>query len=290
MKLKKVLMYVIIKKHSHVGGGKMKNGISRDPRFEDFTISDIQLYEQSYFKNGSKVDFFSKPRIYHGLLWVKACTIDVYFPDGSKMRAEHGDVLYLPKGSHYRSVFSDVTDSVPTILFNCTLEFMGKSFALSDSVVRIRLSKTAEFEKLINIARSSPKSPTALKCAFYGIVELWRTSDLPKQPTMDASYAAIVPAISYIESHEHEGVFCTELAAICHMSPSFFRKKFSEALGVSPKEFCLRKRLDRANSLLESGEFTVSEVCELLGFSSPSYFSRIFYKKMGVHAVECLKK
>ena len=112
-----------------------------DPRTQDFTVFDLKLYEQNYFKNGSKVSFLSKPRIHHGLLYVKACKIDVHLPDGTTIHAERGDILYLPRGSHYESVFSDVTGRVTTLLLNFHIENRGESLSFSDSVELIRISK-----------------------------------------------------------------------------------------------------------------------------------------------------
>ena len=261
-----------------------------DPRTEDFTVLDLKFYEQNYFKNGSKVSFLSKPRIYHGLLYVKACKIDVHLPDGTTIHAERGDILYLPSGSHYESVFSDVTGRVTTLLLNFRIENRAESFSFSDSVELIRISKKEELGRLIDKMTAQRHSLPALKSCFYGIIELWCEEDRRSTRSRGADFSAIAPAVAYIEKHECECVSIAALADMCHLSQSFFRKRFKDIVGVSPKSFSLNRRLERARAMIESGDFTVSEVSALLGFSSPSYFSRIFSRKMRSCPVDFINK
>ena len=49
-------------------------------------------------------------------------------------------------------------------------------------------------------------------------------------------------------------------------------------------------RLKRAARLLVEGNYLVSEVGYMVGFSSPSYFSKCFYKQFGVKPGDYMKK
>ena len=153
-----------------------------------------------------------------------------------------------------------------TVLFNCDIELDGKDFALSDSILRISTKRVNEIDAIVEKA----------------------SAHVGAAPTK--KHTLLAPAEVYIAAHPDEKVSIALLARQCHLSESFFRKKFGEAYGVSPKEYCLQMRLDRAKTLLELGELNVSQVSNLLGFSSPSYFSRIFRKKFGVSPVACLQK
>ena len=59
------------------------------------------------------------------------------------------------------------------------------------------------------------------------------------------------------------------------------RRLFREKYAVSPKQYILRRRLDRAVSLLETRYYTVAEVAELSGFADPRHFSTVFKKERG---------
>ena len=61
-------------------------------------------------------------------------------------------------------------------------------------------------------------------------------------------------------------------------------------LDLTPVEYIRKVRLDKAASLLEKGNLTVSEVMYAVGFNSPSYFSKCFSARFGVRPAEYAKK
>lgn len=73
-----------------------------------------------------------------------------------------------------------------------------------------------------------------------------------------------------------------DMAAALGMSRSSFYRKIKGTLGLSPNEYLRVERLKKAAQLLREGEARVSEVCYMVGFSSPSYFTKCFQKQFGV--------
>lgn len=67
-----------------------------------------------------------------------------------------------------------------------------------------------------------------------------------------------------------------DLAETMRMSRTVFYRKIKSLLGVSPIDFVKDMRVKRAVQLLDSNEYTVSEVAYMSGFSSPQYFNRVF--------------
>ena len=51
--------------------------------------------------------------------------------------------------------------------------------------------------------------------------------------------------------------------------------------GLSPVDFVCEIRVKRAAQLIDSGEFTFSQVAYMCGFNDPKYFTKCFKKKMG---------
>jgi len=74
-----------------------------------------------------------------------------------------------------------------------------------------------------------------------------------------------------------------------NMHPTYISNRFSEIFGVSPIRLYRRMRMQKAQRLLESGEKSVGEVAELLGFSDVSAFSRAFKSYAG-HPPSEMKK
>lgn len=67
-----------------------------------------------------------------------------------------------------------------------------------------------------------------------------------------------------------------------NMSRSNFYRKIKGVLDLSPNEYLRLERLKRAAQLLQEGDNRVTEVCYMVGFNSPSYFSKCFQKQFGV--------
>lgn len=85
-------------------------------------------------------------------------------------------------------------------------------------------------------------------------------------------------------------LYVPELAAELAMSYSLFRKSFKNITGISPGQFHLQKRLEKARELLSTTLLPVEEIAALLGFESIYYFSRIFRAKAGYSPTAYRKK
>lgn len=73
-----------------------------------------------------------------------------------------------------------------------------------------------------------------------------------------------------------------DMADRLNMSRSNFYRKIKGVLDLSPNEYLRLERLKKAAQLLKEGENRVNEICYMVGFNSPSYFSKCFQKQFGV--------
>lgn len=73
-----------------------------------------------------------------------------------------------------------------------------------------------------------------------------------------------------------------DMADHLNMSRSNFYRKIKGVLDLSPNEYLRLERLKKAAQLLKEGEGRVNEICYMVGFNSPSYFSKCFQKQFGV--------
>src|SRR5690349_165444 len=60
------------------------------------------------------------------------------------------------------------------------------------------------------------------------------------------------------------------------MSPSHLLRQFEAVFGITPHQFRIESRLDLARRLLATGEYSVTDVCMEVGFSSLGSFSTLF--------------
>jgi len=81
-----------------------------------------------------------------------------------------------------------------------------------------------------------------------------------------------------------------QLADALSMSRSSLLRKITGISEFSPNEFIKIVRLKRAAELLQEADYSVNEVCYLVGFSYPSYFAKSFYKQFGILPKDFAKK
>jgi AraC-like DNA-binding protein len=81
-----------------------------------------------------------------------------------------------------------------------------------------------------------------------------------------------------------------EFARNMNVSSSLLYKKIKSLTMLSPTDFIKSIRLDYAVELLNSGEYSVTEISERIGFSSPGYFSTVFTKNYGMPPSQMLTK
>lgn len=112
-----------------------------------------------------------------------------------------------------------------------------------------------------------------------------------KSPFLDANTMALTKADEeflkklndIIQTNLHNPDFSIDdMADTFNMSRSSFYRKIKGVLDLTPNEYLRLERLKKAAQLLKEGENRVNEICYIVGFNSPSYFSKCFQKQFGV--------
>jgi ABC-type sugar transport system ATPase subunit len=70
-----------------------------------------------------------------------------------------------------------------------------------------------------------------------------------------------------------------KIAENVYMGYENFRRRFKLQVGLSPNQYFLRIKMDKAKDLLLYTNMEIKEIAEKLGFSDPFYFSRVFKEK-----------
>ena len=77
--------------------------------------------------------------------------------------------------------------------------------------------------------------------------------------------------------------FCLDdMASLLNMSRSSLNRKIKGVLDMTPNDYIRLERLKKAAQLLREGECKVNEVCYMVGFNTPSYFTKCFQKQFGI--------
>lgn len=88
-------------------------------------------------------------------------------------------------------------------------------------------------------------------------------------------------AVSYIQSHIRDPIAIGDIAAATGMSESYLRKRFIAEIGVSPKEYINREKIELAKTVLQQEQIdSITNIAYQLGFSDSSHFSKTFRQFM----------
>jgi AraC-like DNA-binding protein len=120
----------------------------------------------------------------------------------------------------------------------------------------------------LNQAVEPPVSDAPAQCKFDNIEMVVRNRllDYYKQPFFERD-----KKVCSLEA----------MSAFIHQSPRTFQRKMHEQVGMPYKTFQLKIRLQRGRELLMEA-FSVTEIADILEFSSPSHFSRAFQEHYGM--------
>jgi AraC family transcriptional regulator len=95
------------------------------------------------------------------------------------------------------------------------------------------------------------------------------------------SYKSLEQVLEYIHFHLDRSIQLSDLATIADISQYHFIRMFQHSTGMTPHQYLLRQRIERAKQLLKNKQ-TISEVAYQCGFSSQSHFGYHFKKALGI--------
>jgi two-component system, response regulator YesN len=93
---------------------------------------------------------------------------------------------------------------------------------------------------------------------------------------------AIVEALAYIRTNYAKQISLMELANHVGLSPEYFSRLFKEETGENFSVHLMMYRLNQAQKLLKQTDLKVYEIATMVGYATPSYFSKLYRTYMGV--------
>lgn len=146
---------------------------------------------------------------------------------------------------------------------------------------------------LRNILREMEQKNTGYEdiCQAYTeilIIRLMRNTSLaiPTESENVSTNRQCATVKRYIDQHFKEALTLDQLAEKGHMNKFYLSHAFKRVYGSSPINYMISKRIDESKYLLAETDLSMSQIAQLLGFSSLSYFSQVFRRTQNITPME----
>ena len=120
------------------------------------------------------------------------------------------------------------------------------------------------------------------------IIRLMRSTglSLPSETSAVSTNRQCAAVRRYIDLHFKEALTLEQLAEEGHMNKFYLSHAFKREYGVSPINYMISRRIEESKYLLAETDLSMSQIAQLLGFSSLSYFSQVFHRTQSISPKE----
>ena len=102
----------------------------------------------------------------------------------------------------------------------------------------------------------------------------------------DSDHGYVQTAVNLLISSFGKQIRVSDVARAVGISRNYLDEIFKKEMGVSPKEFLMNYRMEKASSLLASTSSPVGLIAEEVGYSDPMTFSKVFRRRRGMSPTE----
>ena len=266
----------------------------------DIQINELLLVHKNTFIHRFKWTDYRTGRLIDGVTF--CVSGKAYFDFGSSGFALNaGEMTFLPASSSY-VVRAESEEPFVHYTANFTLdrahcEDQGATAFSEILSGRLRHSTSPEnvsiylpkFEALLSVWQNKKNGYRVMsKALVYELLYLYFT-DAGRTHRNRDEYERLLPAKKLLDAEYMSSQSTAELAGLCGMSVTSFRRMFTKLFAMPPVEYRMNKRILRAKDLLLSGQYSVSEASREVGFTDPNYFTRVFRAREGVSPSEFIK-
>ncbi len=216
------------------------------------------------------------------LLFINHCTATYAMKDGEVFTLNHGDIAYVPSGKEYVFTINErdreygCTYGINFLLFD---DKHQRVYLENNQIIRGAKHLREQFQRMSEKSEAGTRSYAELHAIFYKIIAA--LSDGEKHNNIK-NFSIIEKGIAYLENDTSLSLPVSEIAKMCNVSQNYFSRMFKIYSGITPQEYILNAKIEKAKVLLNETALSVCEISLQCGFQDSSYFCRLFKKKTGV--------
>ncbi|MGG6314296.1 helix-turn-helix domain-containing protein [Paenibacillus macerans] len=228
-----------------------------------------------------------------------------YSSSGQNIKVVAGDLILIPSLLHHGFVCTEPWQGISVHFYHdklpvyCQYLFHKaerephriRSAHLGEEDLHWAEISLSQLEKELKASEDSIVSHNLMRIAIETTLLLFqrnRTDFAAAESTSDK--AVVEEVLKEIHASYFTQITVNELAARHFLSESNLRKKFSEWMGVSPKQYIINLRLQEAKRLLQQTDKAIETISTEVGFTSSSRFYDFFLKSVGVTPLEWRKQ
>lgn len=253
-----------------------------------------EIYTKFYQEKGTNYNFSGEKHSYWELTYVDKGELLTTI-DGVSYHLKQGDLIfYAPMQFHTQSTFEKISSSYLTINFKMNFNhadlLCNKIFSLKrDSYFIV----TRLIEELSNDnLYSDDLSLCYLKELIIQMLRL-DNSHFHSKPTthMQQTYEneLLNDILLYIDNNIYEKISVSTLCEHFCISTSMLHSLFRKNMNNTAKNYINELKLSKSKELIRNSTHTLSEISEMLGFSSIHYFSKKFKSYFNISPTEYSK-
>ena len=247
-------------------------------------------------------------RHHHAFLELSCVTrgTGTYHVNGECFDMRPGDVfLFAPTDQHYLELHNEQLEHIvihmdPSFIWNALSNDMDYKFLM------VFFQRNAHFR--CRLDRDNPAGPQIagwfreiwqecrerqdcyelmIKIKLQSILaQIIRSYDCigtakAARPLQTRELQTMNEVLSYIDEHLAEEIRLADLAAIAHVSTSYFSTLFKQYNGLPPVEFVVGQRVRRAIEYIRTTDMTLPEVAAACGFNNSTNFYKAFRRITG---------
>jgi AraC-like DNA-binding protein len=146
----------------------------------------------------------------------------------------------------------------------------------------------SHFENLYDKIRA-PQYPETIALAYFYLIlgAITEYRNAAEKKVLHLSH--LQKAITFINMHIHNKLSVADITDYLSLDPSQVYRLFKSELGMSPKNYLIKVKIEKACELIGKSDLNFGEISNLLGFEYVSHFYKIFKKIVGVTPTEYKK-
>lgn len=253
-----------------------------------------EIYTKFYQEKGTNYNFSGEKHSYWELTYVDKGELLTTI-DGVSYHLKQGDLIfYAPMQFHTQSTFEKISSSYLTINFKMNFNHAD---LLCNKIFSLKRDSYFIVTKLIEELSNDNLYSNDLSLCYLKqlIIQMLRldNSYFHSKPTthMQQTYEneLLNDILLYIDNNIYEKISVSTLCDHFCISTSMLHSLFRKNMNNTAKNYINELKLSKSKELIRNSTHTLSEISEMLGFSSIHYFSKKFKSYFNISPTEYSK-